>query len=446
MTTGTGAGPRHQHGPRCTSELRELGEDAWKRGLYREAVQRFKIAAGHGDDHAAGLLIHRMHALHPGDDRPAQWGVTHAALHSPAAVGALLGDLQAVGADAQVAAVLVRNPAVQVALNDVAEVAKLFQSLNAMLMPQTGLGYEPAVQEQIVTLARRAASEMPLRDPFMVSVLLFSLDQPGTERDVAALLARDPAAEVVLARPYGITDLMAGLEAVGGHQQLGVLAERVTRHAASMPLQDPREIASLLEDLDRAQASAQTAVLLARDPATHVSLEDPAAVARLLARLVALGHRDQASVLAQRAVVDIPLHDPNLVAVLLDNLRGPGLANHRIAVLGRSPATQVSLNEPAAVAYLLHSLRRAAADDQIDALLTRDPANYVALDTPEDVLFLLETLRAENAQQQIDAILERLPNPEHFSLLQIDQQQEIPEFGYQRDGGKAEPWGWDDLE
>ena len=59
-------------------------------------------------------------------------------------------------------------------------------------------------------------------------------------------------------------------------------------------------MARLLDSLRGAGAQEQVTALLRRDPAAHVSLEDPGAVARLLDSLRKVGAREQAATLAER--------------------------------------------------------------------------------------------------------------------------------------------------
>ncbi|MET8481820.1 hypothetical protein ABZV68_32290, partial [Streptomyces clavifer] len=86
-------------------------------------------------------------------------------------------------------------------------------------------------------------------------------------------------------------------------------------------------------------AVEQFGALLARDPATHVTLDDPAAVASLL-----------------------------------DKLREIGAVEQFGALLARDPATHVTLDDPAAVADLLDSLREIGAEEQLGVLVGRLPA------------------------------------------------------------------------
>ena len=113
-------------------------------------------------------------------------------------------------------------------------------------------------------------------------------------------------------------------------------------HAA---LDDPRYVAILLGSLREAGAHQQTAALLARNPAAHVALDNPASmpnsVAALLNRLWLVGAPEQAAALLARAAAHAPLDDPHGVATLLDSLR-PARAR-----ASRPPRWQVGCRRPA---------------------------------------------------------------------------------------------------
>jgi len=97
-------------------------------------------------------------------------------------------------------------------------------------------------------------------------------------------------------------------------------------------------VARLLGGLRGAGAEEQVTALLRRDPAAHVSLDDPGGVARLLG-----------------------------------GLRGAGAEEQVTALLRRDPAAHVSLDRSYDVDVLLGSLREADAEEQITTLEGRLP-------------------------------------------------------------------------
>src|SRR5262249_44950768 len=71
--------------------------------------------------------------------------------------------------------------------------------------------------------------------------------------------------------------------------------------ASHVSLDDPWSVAELLKELCEAGAGDAVATLLARDPDSHVSLDDPRSVAGLLRELREGGARDAVQTLAARA-------------------------------------------------------------------------------------------------------------------------------------------------
>ncbi|GHD53939.1 hypothetical protein [Streptomyces galbus] len=214
--------------------------------------------------------------------------------------------------------------------------------------------------------------------------------------------------------------------------------------AAHAALDDPSDLAQLLEEMREAGADDQVAALLACDPAAHAALEDPSAVAWLLRMMREAGADDQVVVLAGRAAaqaalgnpleVDVLLrvmleagaqeqvvvlagraaahaafYDPPWLAMLLEVMRGAGADDQVAALLARDPAAHAALEAPFAVAGLLKALREAGADDQVAALLARDPAAHAALEDPSAVASLLREMREAGAYDQVAALLARDP-------------------------------------
>ncbi|HEY6297041.1 MAG TPA: hypothetical protein VIX15_15380, partial [Streptosporangiaceae bacterium] len=177
--------------------------------------------------------------------------------------------------------------------------------------------------------------------------------------------------------------------------------------ATHVLLDDPAAVARVLDNLRMAGAEEQVTVLLRRDPAARVSLDDPDAVARLLYSLRAAGAEEQAAALADRAAAHIRLDDPRTVVDLLYSLRAAGAEELATVLLRRDPAARVSLDRPWAVADLLDSLHAAGVEEQVTVLLRRDPAAHVSLDSPRALARLLDSLRVAGAQEQATALADR---------------------------------------
>ncbi len=219
--------------------------------------------------------------------------------------------------------------------------------------------------------------------------------------------------------------------------------------AAHAPLDDPDDVARLLDSLRETGAHEQAATLLADRTAANAPLDNPYHVARLLDSLREAGAHEQTAALAARAAAHAALDIiPSYgLASLLDSLRRAG-AHEQTAALaarvgldnpdtaprppspwapGRRPAARQRLPHPRDVPRLLDELREAGAHEQITALLALDPAAHAPLDDPYDVAELLDSLREAGAHEQITALLARDPaahgplhNPYHVDHLMDD--------------------------
>jgi hypothetical protein len=227
------------------------------------------------------------------------------------------------------------------------------------------------------------------------------------------------AAHVSLDDPGDVAYLLDILRVADAHEQAAALLARDP--AAHAALDDPDGVAALLGSLRKAGAHEQAAALLARDPAAHVA-DDLHRVASLPDRLREAGAHDQAAALLARDPAAHALKDPDGVATLVanmlsslrDRLREAG--EHALADLvphvlddPGSVAAHAPLDDPYRVARLLRSLREAGAHDQAAALLARNPADRVALDNPDGVAALLYHLREAGAHDQAAALLARNP-------------------------------------
>ncbi|MEV3925861.1 hypothetical protein [Actinomadura coerulea] len=260
-----------------------LGDAAWDRGLTRDATQLWKNATDHGHLPAATHLVTRLHRLHPTDSRPAHYSAARVALNDPQGVAVLLGRLQLVGAEAQVAVLLARNPAAHTLLDFPQGVANLLGRLRLV-----------EAHDQVAVLAERAAAHT-LNDPHDVGVLLDALREVEAH-DQVAVLAECAAAHTPLDNLYGVAILLRRLRFEGAEAQVAVLAERAAAHT---PLDNPFGVAFLLDALREVEAEAQVAVLAER-AAAHTPLDTPHGVMDLLEALRKVGAQEQVAVLVER--------------------------------------------------------------------------------------------------------------------------------------------------
>jgi hypothetical protein len=106
------------------------------------------------------------------------------------------------------------------------------------------------------------------------------------------------------------------------------------------PLSYPWDVAWLLDALDAAGARDPVEVLLARDPAAHVSLHDSGGVAGLLRALARVGASDAVAVLAARAGAHAGLDHPaaGAIANLEKTLREAGASDAADVLAARAAA------------------------------------------------------------------------------------------------------------
>jgi uncharacterized protein YidB (DUF937 family) len=479
------------------THLTSLAQAAEGYGLLREAARLYRQASGHGDPDAGPPLIRLLHALHPGDQRPAAWAAAHVSLDDlgavtellgtlreagatgqaaalasraaadcsiddPAGVARLLFTLREAGAAGQVTALLNRDPAAHASLDDSNAVSALLHHLHGALLDHdpaglddsTAVGASPhhlqeaeatsQITSQITILAGRAVADIGLSDPYAVAFLLDRLREAGATGQITALLDRDPATHVSLDHPDAVRALLSALRQAGATGQVATLLDRDP--AAHVSLNRPDLMATLLDGLREAGATGQATALASR-AAGHTSLDNPDDIRMLLDALRKAGATAQVTMLLDRdPAAHVSLDDPGGVGRLLGALRDAGATAQVTMLLDRDPAAHVSVDDSAALTWLLGALRRLGATGQVTKLLDRDPAAHVSLDGSAAVTELLDHLHAAGAPAQAAKLIERLPAAGQFPLFcdQEGREDQFP-FGREADGRPAQPWAWTDL-
>jgi uncharacterized protein YidB (DUF937 family) len=392
---------------------------------------------------------------------------TQASLDRPGDISALVDKLREMGNRDQLRALLARDPAARVTLDDLEQVALLLGSLRAAGSP-----------EQVNALADRAVKHTTSAEPRSIAWLLGGLREIGA-RDQAIALADRTVTVAGISDLYDVAFLLGCLRVAGTQEQLIVLADRVARHAtlnhsdavafllrrlrtadaleqadilsarigAEAALNDAGGVASLLGSLRAVGAQEQVAGLLARDPAAHTALNDAGGIASLLGSLRAVGAQEQvAGLLARNPAAHVVLDDPRATAYLLGSLRAVGAQEQVAGLLARNPAAHVVLDEPYAIAWLLVRLREVGAQGQVTTLADR-AATYASMDDPRAVALLLRSMRIAGAQKQATLLVERLPGEGLFDLFSVQGVHgERYLFGREPNGSPGPPWTWDDLD
>jgi hypothetical protein len=179
-------------------------------------------------------------------------------------------------------------------------------------------------------------------------------------------------------------------------------------------LDDPWDLARLLEELLAADAGDAVRALLARDPASQAGVGHCWDAVELLGALHAAGAllpataAQQGSVLAARIVADVSLEHLPSVASLLTALSAAGAADAIGALVTRDPARHAIPEEPEEIAVLLEALHVGGAADAVRSLASW-AANDVSLERPQVLARLLKALRAVGAHGAYQVLLARDP-------------------------------------
>jgi uncharacterized protein YidB (DUF937 family) len=344
----------------------------------------------------------------------------------------LLDALRKADAGDQIRALLARDPAAHAVLTTAKDAMRLLESLQAI-----------HAEDEIRVLHERLVRFIPLDDPGVVADLLDGLRRTRNGEQITALLHRNPAANAPLADLAGVSSLLIALKKAGAKEQIDVLAQRIAGQtdltdpgvvvcvlemltyagedsrirelldrepAASVLLDDAREVCRLIGTLKAAHGDDQLAVLLNRDPAAHVSFDDLSGLGDLLRRFVELQADDQVAALLDRdpgGTASVRgIYGPELV-IFLTALRDVG-AHRQIVAFADHVAEDVPLDDPDDVGIALIFLASLRAWEPIETLLDRDPASNAALDDHEGILMLLDGLLTVGASDQIEVLTERI--------------------------------------
>lgn len=493
--------------------LQAQADALWACGRFREAAQLDKQATTLGDCFAAARLVSVLHAADPADQRPAAWAVEQVTLDNPAAVTSLLNTLRRVGADDQVAELLAREPAARVVLefpleDDAFAMETLLRCLRdagaddqasalaARAAAHTRLDDPLRVavlldmlrtagtSEDVAVLVARAPGARTAPDDYVAVAWLVELLSEAGAHDQAATLVERAVGHAVRAGAGSLARLLGDFCERDIQGYLAAVAEQAV---ADAPISDPAVVARLLTRLHEGGADDLITALVARDPARHAHLHRSRDVASLLDSLDRVGAEGQLRALAERAaphsrvkqrnepwlaglfdalpphvrpasaaqlpaalqtptlVSEVPLDDPRLIAKLLGTLRSSWPSGNPLRILlARDPAAHVCIDDPESVVLLLNQLRLMRTHSQVTTLAERAAAT-TPISGERDAKELLKCLRIIGTQRQVDRFLERLPDAGHFKLfVQASDQPERWRFGRESDQ-PTDPWGWDDL-
>jgi hypothetical protein len=293
------------------------------------------------------------------------------------------------------------------------------------------------------------------------------LKEAGATEQAEGLLKRNPASRIALDDPDAVAELLRDFKDMEDPKQFADLAQRVT---AYLPAVTTEARSGLLETLRsagigegdtarllrRAQRVStgekllgllflewtpgfgeQTAALIQRI-ADNIPSDIPGTVAKVLDRR-RWQDKDIFNALAQRAVEQMPLHDPEAVRLLLRAMREARATELARKLLERGPADCVSLDEPIRVTWLLSALK-GEDPGQVAALAWR-AATHLQLHDLDSVYTLWAGLEQTDSHEQLIALKKRLPDAGFFGPTQTGENR----FGRESDGSTAAPWTWDDI-
>lgn len=269
---------------------------------------------------------------------------------------------------------------------------------------------------------------MALDVPLRVIPLIKTFNDAGAGTQ-ATVLADRIASQMPLTRAHDIVRALQKLQEVGGWRQITVLLGR--NPAAEVSLNDSRTVATLVTLLREIGAPEQADMLASRrnpqeaepphltglqeatTPPALVRLKDQHAMALLIEELHKSGRMEDLAVVGGNAASDTPLDKPHDVARLLTALDDAG-ALPQARLLSDRVATHADITDPWAVAALLRALKKAGATEPIGELLKRDPAAHVAFPNAEAA----DQLRkAFDADTQTRLLLKRATAEGMFNLV-----------------------------
>jgi hypothetical protein len=215
--------------------------------------------------------------------------------------------------------------------------------------------------------------------------------------------ARWAVSQASLEDPWNVARLLEGLRAAGADDAVQALLARDP--AGQVSLRHGWDVIDLLRALHAAGAAAVARALVVR-AAGQVSLGNPRYLARLLRALRAAGAAETLHELAARTASQADVETTRDVAWLLAGLHAVGAAD-AIRTLAIRAVETVDVEDPYGVAELLNALRAAGADEEVRALLARDPGRHASLDRTGGVADLLGALHAAGASDAFRVLAAR---------------------------------------
>ena len=210
------------------------------------------------------------------------------------------------------------------------------------------------------------------------------------------------AGQAGLDEPWDLARLVEALHAARADDAIEVLLARdLIGHVGLGHQWDVAELFRVLRDANAAAARA----LVVR-VAGQVELDSSAYLAWLLRALEETGAAEALHALAARVAADADAEATPDVARLLQALHAAG-ETEAVRTLAARAVEAVEVEEPYDVAGLLTALRAVAADDQARNLLARDPGRRASLEYSAGVADLADALHAAGAADALRSLASR---------------------------------------
>ena len=211
------------------------------------------------------------------------------------------------------------------------------------------------------------------------------------------------AGQARLDEPWDLARLVEALHAARAGDAIGVLLARDL--VGRVGLRHQWDVAELFRVLRDADAAAAARALVVR-VAGQVGLDSSAYLAWLLRALQETGAAEALHALATRVAADADAEATQDVARLLQALHAAG-ETEAVRTLAARAVEAVEVEEPDDVAGLLTALRAVAANDQARNLLARDPGRRASLEYSAGVADLADALHASGAADALRSLASR---------------------------------------
>lgn len=387
---------------------------------------------------AVSVLISALHKSGVNDQVSvlADRAVTGSDLTDPRATSYLIDALVIAGADDKVAA-LAHRAVIDCDPMDPQAVSHLIRSLrdtrsgghiavlaeraaaHTDLANPSGVGRlieqlrESGAGVQLAALSTRLTASAELSNPWAIAYLIEALLRVNADYQLTRLLALDPAAKADLSDPSAVARLLKALDAANADIQLASLSRRAAMRA---DISSPHAVGDLIGALLHTGMHEQVTVLLSRDPAAHVELDDAQGAGMLMDVLRQLPDRTPLVALADRIAEYADVSDPNDAAQLVGALARAD-APEDLASFSRRVAERTDLTNPSAVTTLIAAFRNVGRNESARQLAAR------AADAGVEMAFR--------------TLVELYPKSPKTELMRL--------YGREPDAQPPKPWSWEDL-